>query len=57
MKSRNSLGKNGSLILNKMAQLGKEVFTIKEAERATKLYNSILKVKWSGLSRPVLMVS
>ena len=49
MKSRNSLGKNGSLILNKMAQLGKEVFTIKEAERATKLYNSILKVKWSGL--------
>ena len=43
MKSRESLGKNGSLILNEMARLGKDVFTIGEVKKATKLENGILK--------------
>lgn len=43
MKTRNSLGKNGSLILNEMSQLGKEVFTIEEAKKATDLESGILK--------------
>lgn len=43
MKTRESLGKNGSLILNEMAQLDKAVFTIEEAKKATKLESNILK--------------
>jgi predicted transcriptional regulator of viral defense system len=43
MKSRKSLGKNGSLILNEMSRLGKDVFSIEEVKRATNLENNILK--------------
>ena len=43
MKTRESLGKYGSLILNEMARLGKDVFTIEEARKATELENSVLK--------------
>jgi predicted transcriptional regulator of viral defense system len=43
MKTRESIGKNGTLILNQMAGLGKDVFTIEEAKEATKLENGILK--------------
>jgi len=43
MKSRESLGKNGSLILNEMARLENGVFSIEEAKQATKLKNGVLK--------------
>jgi len=43
MKTRESLGKNGSLILNEMGQLGKDVFSIEEAKKATNLNSNILK--------------
>lgn len=43
MKIRESLGKNGSLILNGMGQLGKDVFSIEEAKKAINLDYNILK--------------
>ena len=43
MRTRENLGKNGSLILNEMGQLGKDVFTIEEVKKAANLENDALK--------------